>query len=205
MRVYGHRGAPPENTAAGVAAAFDLGAYGVEVDVRRTPGGLLVCSNAPLDGSPVDAFADVLAAARGPVVAEVKSRPGEPDFDAPASATAHLLADLLRGREDVTVASFDWFAIEVARDAGLPTAFLTPSGVTLDASLAYVADAGHTACFPHWSAVTPEAVAAAHERGKAVVCWVVDEPAVALRMRDAGVDGVLTDDLAAVLGALDDD
>jgi len=209
--VYGHRGSPrthPDNTVAGVVAAFDLGAYGVEVDARRTAEGLLVCSHDPLDGSPADALTDVLDAARGRVIVEVKNKPGEPDFDAPAEATAHLLADLLRGRDDdVTVSSFDWFAIEVARDAGLRTGFLTQRALALDASLAYVTEARHDECHPHFSAVldAPDAVARAHDAGKAVVCWTVDDPETALRLRDAGVDAVITNDVRTILAALDDD
>ena len=211
MLVYGHRGSPRthrENTAAGVAAAFDLGAYGVEVDVRRTGEGLLVCSHDPLSGDPVDTLAEVLDAVRGRAIVEVKNQPGQPDFDAPAEATAHLLVDFLKGRDDdVTVSSFDWFAIEVARDAGLRTAFLTPLGVALDAALQYVADERHAECHPHWSSVLemPEAVTRAHDAGKAVVCWTVDERDVVLRLRDAGVDAVITNDVAAVRDYLDDD
>ena len=52
MRVLGHRGSAtragrPENTLAAVRAALDAGAAGVEVDVRRTVDGVLVCSHDP--------------------------------------------------------------------------------------------------------------------------------------------------------------
>ena len=208
MRVYGHRGYAalhPENTVAGVEAAFATGAYGVEVDVRRTADGTLLLSHDPL---PTDLFGlasltDVLDAATGHVVIEVKNQPGDPDFDAPAEATAHLLVSLLADRsgDDVTVSSFDWFAIEVARDAGLRTAFLTPPGLALDASLAYVTEAKHAECHPHWSAVLedPAAVAAAHSAGVSVVVWTVDDVEVYAALRAAGVDGVITNDPAVLL------
>lgn len=125
MLVLGHRGSAAthvENTTAGVRAALDAGAAGVEVDVRRTAAGSLVCSHdATLErfGGPatpivemsdaevhavvlpgglhVCSVAAVLeaAAGRGRVVLEVKNLPGEPDFDAPTEATARLLADVL--------------------------------------------------------------------------------------------------------------
>ncbi|MDQ1713695.1 MAG: glycerophosphoryl diester phosphodiesterase [Frankiaceae bacterium] len=220
MQVYGHRGSAathPENSVAGVVAAFAAGADGVEVDVRRTADGLLVlCHDPAFAGSdePIVALtaatlpahaavADVLDAARGRVVLEVKNMPGEPDFDAPAEATARLLAVLLAGRsgDDVVVSSFDWYAAEVARDAGLRSAFLTPPGIALSAALAYVSDAGHAECHPHWTAVLdePEAVSAAHDAGRAVVCWTVDDVEVARRLRDVGVDGVITNDPAAMV------
>ena len=204
--VYGHRGVPTgENTAAAVAAAFDLGADGVEIDVRRTPDGTLVCSHDPLSGLPVEPLSSVLAAARGRVIVEVKNVPGEPDFDAPACATARLLVSEPLG--DVTVSSFDWFSVEVARDAGWRTAFLSSPGVALDAAVAYARDAGHAECHPHWSAVleSPASVARAHDAGLAVVCWTVDDVGVLRSLREAGVDGVITNDVAGVRAVLDDD
>jgi glycerophosphoryl diester phosphodiesterase len=213
VRVYGHRGyaaAYPENSVAGVVAAFEAGAYGVEIDVRRTADDQLLLSHdvLPADLSGLASLAAVLDAARGHVVIEVKNMPGEPDFDAPVEATAKLLVDALAARDgdDVTVSSFDWFAIEVARDAGLPTAFLSPPGLALEAALGYVDDAGHAECHPHWSAVleAPEVVSLAHEHGRTVVCWTVDDVDVARALRDAGVDGVITNDPALLLRGLDD-
>jgi glycerophosphoryl diester phosphodiesterase len=206
--VYGHRGASvthPENTVAAVVAAFDAGAYGVEVDVRRTPSGDLVLSHDATYGPDAALLADVLAVARGRVVTEVKNIPGEPDYDARTEATAHALVALLaEGTYDVTVSSFDWFAIEVARDAGLRTAFLTPPGIALEAALAYAAGARIDECHPHWSSVleAPAMVAAAHEQGRAVVAWTVDDLDVARRLCDAGVDGVITNDPALLVTAL---
>ncbi|HVF06066.1 MAG TPA: glycerophosphodiester phosphodiesterase [Frankiaceae bacterium] len=210
MKVYGHRGYAarhPHNSLAGVVAAFDAGADGVEVDVRRTAAGDLVLSNAPLGaGAAPDRLVDVLDAARGRVVCEVKNVPGEPDFDAPAEATAHLLVALLRDRPgaDVTVSSFDWYAIDVARAAGLRTAFLTPPPVTLGAALAYVTGAGHAECHVHWSGVLDDAgsVALARDAGVEVVAWGVTEVETYAALRDAGVSGVIADDPAALL---DDD
>lgn len=201
MLVFGHRGFPlraPENTAAGVAAAFDAGAAGVEVDVRRTEAGLLVCSHDPLEPGraydPVEAVLDA-ARGRGRVVLEVKNIPGEPDFDAPAEATAKLLLELLAGREgdDVVVSSFDWFAIELARGS-VPTGFLTPPGIAAGANLAYVVETGHAECHPHYTAVLeePGVVAAAHEQGVRVVCWTVDDPEVAARLAELGVDAIIS-------------
>jgi glycerophosphoryl diester phosphodiesterase len=201
MRVYGHRGyaaAHPDNSLAGVVAAFAAGADGVEVDVRRTPSGTLVLSNPYVpDPAGLPLLADVLDAARGRVVCEVKNVPGEPDFDAPASATARLLVALLAGRPDadVVVSSFDWYSLAVARDAGLRTAFVTPPGLALAAALAYAADAGHPEVHPHWSVVDAAGVAAAREAGVAVVPWGVPDAAAFVALRDLGVDGVIADDV----------
>jgi glycerophosphoryl diester phosphodiesterase len=202
VHVYGYPG-----TVESVVAAFDAGAYGVVVDVRRTPEGALVLSPEPSFGPDAALLSDVLAVARGRIVIEVKNIPGEPDYDGRTEATARLLVSLLAGTAyDVTVSSFDWFALEVARDAGLRTAFRTPPGLALEAALAYVADARMDECHPHWSAVleAPATVAAAHDQGKAVVAWAVDDLDVARRLRDAGVDGVITGDSALLVRVLHD-
>jgi glycerophosphoryl diester phosphodiesterase len=211
VRIYGHRGASathPENTVAAVVAAFDAGAYGVEVDARLRPDGVLVCSHDPEFGPDVATIAEILASARGRVVVEVKNIPGQPDYDGREERAAHALVALLRGTAyDVTVSSFDWFAIDVARDAGLRTAFLAPAGIALEAALAYVADAKHAELHAHWSSVleAPADMAKAHDAGIDVVCWTVDDISVAKALRDSGVDGLMTNDPAALLAALDDD
>jgi glycerophosphoryl diester phosphodiesterase len=180
------------------------------IPVRRTALGGLVAGAAPDGAGP--GLEEVLDAATGRVVLEVKNVPGEPDFDAPYEETVRLLVALLAARaaragaraDDVVVSSADWFAAERARDAGLRAAYVAAPGIALSAALAYVSDAGLAECHPHWTAVVeaPEVVAAAHAAGRAVVCWGVDDPEVARRLRDAGVDGVITDDPAAIVAGL---
>ena len=161
----------------------------VRIPVRRAPDGALVVGADPLAG--------VLAAARGPVVCEVVNDPADPAFAGPAEDVARDLVALLaaRGAAGVTVASFDWYALGVARDAGVRTAFATPPEVALGAAVAYAAGEGHPEAHAHWVAVLaePAAVAAAHEAGVRVVAHGV--PGNALdRLADAGVDGVVLDD-----------
>jgi glycerophosphoryl diester phosphodiesterase len=224
----GRVGPVPGNSLAGVLSALDLGAHGVEVDVRMTADGVLVlCHDAdprrvggpatpirsltsgelPPHVARLDAVLDA-ARGRGQVLLEVKNMPGEVDFDAPRESVAHALCDLLTARsgDDVVVSSFDWFAIDVvrARLPGVPTAFITPIGVAAEACVAYVADSGHAQCHPHASAVLvqPEQVDVAHAAGLEVVCWTVDVPEDAVELATAGVDGVVTNDPGGVLAAL---
>lgn len=235
VRVYGHGGrvgSIPGNSVAGVLAALDAGADGVEVDVRMTADGVLaLCHDAdprrvgglttpireltsselPPDVARLDAVLD-LAQGRGQVVLEVKNVPGEVDFDAPQERVAHALCDLLAARsgdnagDDVVVSSFDWFAIDVvrARLPGVPTAFITPIGVAAEACVAYVIDAGHAQCHPHASAVLvqPDQVDVAHAAGLQVICWTVDDPQDVAELAAAGVDAVITNDPAGILAAL---
>jgi glycerophosphoryl diester phosphodiesterase len=151
MEVLGHRGSRvpgPENTVEAVDAALRAGADGVEIDVRRSGDGDLVCvhdarlprvggravirrSTRELVARGIPPLHDVLDVwnRRGRLVIEIKNQPGQPDFDAPREQTARTLVDLLRDRGltgsdavrpgAVTVSSFDWFAIEAVRDSGI--------------------------------------------------------------------------------------
>ncbi len=246
MEVLGHRGSRvpgPENTPAAVDAALAAGADGVEVDVRRSADGELVCvhearlprlggravlrsTTSQLAARGVPRLAEVFDtwAGRGRIILEIKNQPGQPDFDAPREQTARMLAEFLRGRGSaagpggspgggvggepgtVTVSSFDWHAIEVIRDAdiGAGTAFLTMPRMSVSAGLAYVRSAGHSELHAHVSAVlgVAGAVERAGRAGIRLVTWTVTSNDAALRLRDAGVDGVICDDPAAVVRAL---
>jgi glycerophosphoryl diester phosphodiesterase len=138
--VLGHRGSPgphrPENSVAAVTAAFRRGADGVEVDVRLTGDGVLVCSHGPavrsaagpwvtvsgtswedlrrareLGHTGAASLAEVLLAVRrhGPRRVIVEAKPV--DDDALAARTAAAMGAVLAspvGRSlDVTVSSFD--------------------------------------------------------------------------------------------------
>jgi glycerophosphoryl diester phosphodiesterase len=116
--VLGHRGSRspgPENTPGAVRGALAAGADGVELDVRRTRDGQLVCVHDPVTpGDPpqrrivVDTVAAELAlpslsamldAGRGGrVVLEVKNRRRQPDYDGRRATTASLLAAELEQR-----------------------------------------------------------------------------------------------------------
>jgi glycerophosphoryl diester phosphodiesterase len=54
---------------------------------------------------------------------------------------------------------------------------------------------------PETTQVTPEAVNRAHKRGRRVNTWTVNDPQEALRVRDAGVDMVMTDNPDKILQA----
>ncbi|HSP36786.1 MAG TPA: glycerophosphodiester phosphodiesterase [Frankiaceae bacterium] len=186
MHVLGHRGSRrpgPENTPEAVRAALEAGADGVEVDVRRSRDGQLICLHDPaLNGTgsgrlgntdlrrvvvesdaatlPVALLDDVLDAGRGGrVVLEVKNVRRQPDYDGRRATSARLLTTLLNRRraagadDDVIVSSFDPTAIIVARAAGLPTALLTLPSIPVTAGLRVVLRAGHAELHAHTSAL----------------------------------------------------
>lgn len=220
--VLAHRGArrrAPENTLEAFAVARDLGADGVELDVRRTRDGVLVLHHdpAPPDGPVLATVDHAVVRERFPAIptlsealdvcagllvnVEIKNLPWEDDFDAGesvADAVVDLLAD--RGGTDrVLVSSFHLPTVDRvhARAPGVPTAFLFLAGMDLVEVVDLTADRGHVAVHPDMRALggpeTHEFVVHAHERGLDVNVWTVNEPADMARLADVGVDALVTD------------
>jgi glycerophosphoryl diester phosphodiesterase len=120
MEVLGHRGSRvpgPENTVEAVDAALRAGADGIEIDVRRSADGDLVCMHdarlsrpagravvrqptAALRARGIPLLDEIIEvwAGRGRLICEVKNQPGQPDFDAPRERTARALIERLRAR-----------------------------------------------------------------------------------------------------------
>lgn len=65
-----------------------------------------------------------------------------------------------------------------------------------------VRSAGVGALMLHEAVVSAAAVERAHAAGAAVLAWTAEDPDTVLRLRDAGVDGVITDDPRMALATL---
>lgn len=212
--VIAHRGASQarrENTVEAFREAGRMGADMVELDVRRTAdGALAIHHDATLnDGRElkdvtfaelpewVPDLAGALDACAGmDVNIEIKNWPADVDFD-PDDAVATAVVDLVvaRGCADrVLVSSFNLMTIDRvrARDAGVPTAWLTGGAIDPAVAIETAVAGGHVALHPHVRTVTPEGVAAAHEAGLAVNAWTVDDPDTMVRLAEWGVDGIVT-------------
>src|SRR4051794_38421051 len=140
--VLGHRGASaaaPENTVAAFARARELGADGVELDVRRSADGVLVVHHDPdlRDAGPIKAMTlaelratqpdlatleEAFDACAGLVVnAEVKCLPWEVDADTDGSVMRATL-DMITARAtsaaggSFVVSSFYLGAVDLARE-----------------------------------------------------------------------------------------
>jgi len=226
-QVIGHRGAAavaPENTIEAFRTAVELGADGVELDVRRSTGGHLAVSHDEVlpDGRvlfgldrrdwpetlcELSAALDACAGLRV-VNVEIKNWPSDGDYDADLAiadaVVAVLLARPATEQGAFLVSCFDLPTVDRARALapGLATAWLTLGFGDVDKDLARVAERGHSAVHPHHSAVDAEVVAAAHAHGLAVNTWTCDLPDRIRWLADAGVDAVVTNDVAAALAAL---
>jgi glycerophosphoryl diester phosphodiesterase len=233
--VIGHKGVPAmeaENTVASFARARQIGADGVELDVRRAgepqPDARLAVWHDPilpdgraLLGSPwaelagsVDDLDAVLDACAGLqlVNVEIKNWANDGDYDETlgiADTTARLLAARPAAeRAAFLVSGFHLPTVERARvvlDELAPevaTAWLLWNVDDVDAVVAKAVDGGHAAIHPHHSAVTPELNATAHAAGLTVNCWTCNDPDRIRWLADVGTDGIITDDARLARTAL---
>lgn len=217
--VVGHRGAPllaPENTPASFAAAAATGADWVELDVRPCADGLVVHHDArTADGTPLGertvaqlgsagitalkAVLDGLPEGLG-VDVEVKNAPGEPGHR-PGVSLGGAVAEVLRPAaavRPVCTTSFDvpTVAALVGHLPDVPVGLLAGPRVRAGSALALADELGARVVCPHaltWG-LGPASVAAAHQRGIAVLVWTVDRPARARALAAAGVDAICTND-----------
>lgn len=197
-----------------------------EIDVRPTRDGELVLSHDPHQGDTVlvdhdwSDLADldlgaghslgrldelVTAAGDFPLNIEIKNWPADPDFDA---TYAFALAAAALARPIDLITCFHWPTVHTVRDAfpDIPTGLLVDVGWDLDGALAEARRRGHVAVAPHHTLISenPAAVMAAAS-GLDINVWTVNDPDLGIRLADAGVTGVITDDPAAMVAALQGD
>ena len=210
--IVAHRGASrsePENTIAAFRRAAEMGADGVELDVRRTADDRLVVHHDPVvdDGRvivdtvaadlppSIPGFAAALDACDGMFVnIEIKNDPDEPDDD-PGDRVAHQVADELSRRGPTArwlVSSFRLETVDLMRTLlpSIRTAWLVTgsSDERIDRTSAH----GHAAIHPQVDRLGRASVRRAHALGLAVNVWTCDDPD---RMRELiawGVDGICT-------------
>ncbi len=216
MLVLGHRGASDaaaENTPEAFRLADDMGADGVELDVRRARDGRLLVAHDALPDVPDDidrlglATLDEALDACGDrllVNVEIKNWPADADFD-PTMAMVAPILDVLCRRVPTSrwlISSFSWDTLDACRAAApeIATAWLVPS-IELD-RIGDVAAAGHSAVHPWEPTVTPELVERCHDAGLAVNTWTCNDPSRLLELAEIGVDGVCTDVPDVALSAL---
>jgi glycerophosphoryl diester phosphodiesterase len=227
--VFAHRGASArarENTLEAFRLAQELGADGVELDVRRTADGQLVVHHDPeIEGfglivaqrferlrsehPEVPTLADALGACAGMIVnVEIKCLPWEPDADEPADRP------VMRGAVDAArasgaefiVSSFDIHTVDAARAyaPNATTAWLT-GGRSIGEGAKLATEHGHAWLNPDRKMAlgsTAADIAAAHESGVRVNVWTVDAPDEVRTLVDIGVDAIITNQPDTVLAAL---
>lgn len=223
-RIFAHRGASkaaPENTLEAFRIAREQGAYGVELDVRRTSDGVLVLRHdATLDDGAlvrdmchadlpavIPTLDEALDECAGMVVnVEIKNHPVDPDFDVTLSIADEVAALLERRQgDDVLLSSFHPPTLErFAECSSVPVGLLTMVDPNAVDGIPMAAANGWVAIHPHDHAVDAELVEAAHAAGVAVNVWTVDDPDRIRALARLGVDAIITnvpgDAIAALAG-----
>jgi len=222
----------PENTLAAFARAMDDGADGVELDTRRCASGeLVVIHDATLlrtTGDPravrdvsfsvlrtLDAGAGERIPLLDEAIARVVARGGLVNIEVKAdgddrSRLMRRVVETLAGhspaeRASIAVSCFDPRVLFALRRAGLSVPLLllfedSHQGRSIARMIPpLLRPAGIN---PEQILVTAAKVAAWQRRGLVVTPWTVDDPARARALDTAGVDGLITNDPAAMLQAL---
>jgi glycerophosphoryl diester phosphodiesterase len=232
--VQAHRGSPDpskgvrENTVAAFLRARELGADGVELDVRLTAdGGLAVHHDALVEGVGaicevttsdlpdfVPLLPEVLEALEGMTVnIEIKNQPFEPGFDPTERVAREVAALVVGGRweSEVVISSFWPGALEAVRDtaADLLTGLLVAPLRGANQGAAEVVGAatrlGCGAIHPYVELVDEALVEEAHEAGLSVATWTVNARQDLAAAASVGVDTVITDDVPLALAVIDQD
>ena len=204
-----------ENSLGAFARARRLGADGVELDVRLTVDRELAVHHeseiggiGPVHGSArprpargVPLLAEALEACAGMMVnVEVKNLPTEAAFD-PHEHAARAVVALVEssGRTPSVIVSSFWPGVlEAVRTGGtdVATGLLVAPGFDAGRSIAEAVRLGCAAVHLPCGLVGTAAVASAHDAGLAVAVWTVSDRAGLELVRSAGVDTVITDDVA---------
>jgi glycerophosphoryl diester phosphodiesterase len=125
---------------------------------------------------------------------EIKPSPGQEAYT--GEAVARFAAQYWRGAEiPPLMSSFSRVALESAGAAvpGLPRALIAESPT--DDDLAFLAHIDAVSLHSGWRAATPALLERVHQDGRRLLVWTVNDPPAARALFEAGVDGVITDNL----------
>lgn len=212
MLVIAHRGASAvetENTPSAFRRADEMGADGVETDVRLVPDGRLVVAHDPVeDADAVPSFAEALDAcgSRMLVNVEIKNSVSDGGHDPRCRVVDLVVAELRRRGPGQAhrwlISSFSEATIGAVRVAApaVPTAWLCRVATTSDVSRS--ASAGHRAVHPWEGTVSGDSVAEAHDAALAVNVWTCNDAGRIAELAAMGVDAVCTDVPDVALAAL---
>jgi glycerophosphoryl diester phosphodiesterase len=216
----------PENTLAAFHAALEDGAEGIELDARLTANNVVVVMHdddvarttngtgrvsemsfeqlralrvavtevIPTLGEVLD-----LVGGRTGIVVEIKGAFGGART-IPGEEVARAVLPLIQDVPEVTASSFDPGAVAVVRALAppVPTAITIGRHTSLDETLSLAIEAGHSEIHLPADVVDQAFVARAHEAGRTVLAYTVNDRARARELEQMGIDGIFSDDPAGV-------
>ena len=214
MLIYAHRGASgslPENTLLAFRRALEVGADGIELDVRatsdsvpvvihdrsvaRTTNGGGFVDEMPLSqlqtldagqGERVPTLTETLALVGGAARLDLEIKQA-----GIAAAALRVLADFPQARW--AISSFDWDILRNVRRLDASAELWLLAEAVNEALLAVAVELAAPAVSLTAAAYTPESAARLREAGLEVVVWTVNDPADADRMRSLGAYAMCTD------------
>lgn len=215
-----HRGAKghePENTLAAFQKALALNAHGIELDVHLCKSGELVV----IHDFTVDRTTDGTGAVSDFTLTQLKELRINKQHEIPtleevlvlfnknhlinielkgthtAPSVAHCIdkhvAKKMFSYRNFIVSSFQREELAtLARYHGqIPLGVLTQASV--EQGLEWAAEFSAVAIHPHFSLLTPENVALTRQKGCQIYTWTVNEREDLQRVKELGVDGIITD------------
>jgi glycerophosphoryl diester phosphodiesterase len=216
----GHRGAKgnePENTLVSFEKAIEMGADGIELDVHLSIDGHLVV----IHDETIDRTTNGKGAVNQLTLDELKSVRINENFEISTleevldlvnkscfvnielknqdtaekvvQLIEHYISDKKWKNSDFIVSSFDWNALQQVRflNDTIRIGVLTETDMDLAISFARFMKA--EALHPDFQLLTNEYVVAIKEKGILVYPWTVNEIDDIQKMKDFGVDGIITD------------
>lgn len=214
MLLLGHRGARQyarENSFAAFDLALEHGCDGFEFDVRRTSDARgVVVHDADIQRVPVadNSYLNLCKLATGvmPCVEDVLRRYAAPaflDIELKVPELDDAVADALREyppRRGYVVSSFLPEVLESLHreDAKMKLGYICDDRKRLGRWRTLPIEV----VAPHYGLADEEFVRAAHGEGKQVFVWTVNRKEEMLRMRDLGVDAIISDDTQLLCRAL---
>ncbi len=203
----------PENTVAGIEKAWELGAYGCEIDIQRTADGFYVVlhdssfkrvagdngkpenmtlnqvKKLRVEGEPIPTFEEMLEASRGKVVlfTELKGSTADKQM---ADDAVQIVKEM--GMEDeVVLISLKYELIDYIETTypEMTTAYLTwlSFGDTAALNCDYIGLEEESG--------TSDAIDAIHDQGKQALIWTVNEKGSQHRFFCSAADGIITDNV----------
>ena len=216
----GHRGAngyEPENTLVSFEKAIEMGADGIELDVHLSlDGHLIVIHDETIDRTTngkgivnqltlaelnavrinekyeIPTLKEVLDLVNQRCFVNIELK-NQDTAEKVVQLIEHYISDQNWNHSDFIVSSFDWNALQQIRflNDTIRIGVLTETDMDLAISFARFMKA--EALHPDFHLLTNEYVAAIKEKGIPIFPWTVNEIDDIQKMKDFGIDGIITD------------
>ncbi len=225
VRIIAHRGGGTEgaeNTVSGIEKAWEIGAYGSEIDIQRTKDGYYVLNHdgnfqrvagekrkpeemtleeiktLSVDGEPIPTLEEALEASRGNGVLFIELK-GETADHQMADDAAAIVKEYGMEQECVLISlKYDLIDYIESTYPELQTGYLTFAsfGETAKLNCDYLGLEEESA--------TADAISAAHRQRKKVLVWTANEKKSQRHFMNSLADGLITDNITQATQLLDE-